>query len=200
MATPEKGESGSSILRRFGPLVAVVLVAQLLIAWLVIEVVLVRAGAPEDDDDILPPARSTAAVVGEDRRLPYYYAPVAFQRIVANPANTNGQRFMLASLELGLKAYDRRKKPPKDDITAHLGQERAVVEIVDRYANKMRAIMADALARRGVDEFDRRDLLPIQEEIRQRINKEVLQPAFPLGTARYEVRVVEVLFTEMVIQ
>ncbi len=132
-------------------------------------------------------------------RLPHYYAPEAFQRLIVNPAGTNAQRYILTSVELGLKSYDRTAKPPKDDITDKLAQDAVVMETLGRYVGKMRSIMSESLSRRRIGEFDRRELIPIQQEIRDRINQEVLRPAFPPATKR-QIVVVEVLFTEMVIQ
>lgn len=194
----------ASMLRRYGPLAAGVLIAQVLISWILIETLLAPGPAAESEtatfERQVRGSQVAQASAAEERRLPHYYAPEAFRRVVVNPARTNASRFMMTSLELGLKSYDRSRKPPKDDVTKNLGGDAETLAILDKYASKMRSIMIAELGKRGIDEFDRQDLIPVQEAIRERINREVLRPAFPAGKAKREVVVVEVLFTEMVIQ
>ncbi len=201
-AEPKAG--GRSTLRRYGPLGAAILIAQITVAWFLIRVLLAPAApvkAAEDEmlkqtltgQDVTAPAK-------QERRLPYYYAPEPLRKLVVNPSRSNAERFLMTSIELGLKAYDRDKKPPKDDITAKLGKDAAMLTVLDKYASKMRAICIESLGKHSIDEFDRQELIPVQAEIRQRINTEVLQPAFSGDKSKRSVVVVEVLFTEMVIQ
>ncbi len=201
-AEPKAG--GRSALRRYGPLGAAILIAQITVAWFLIRILLAPAvpvKAAEDEilkqtlsgQDVTEPAK-------QDRRLPYYYAPETLRKVVVNPARSNAERFLMTSIELGLKAYDRDKKPPKDDITARLGKDAATLAVLDKYASKMRAVIIESLGKRGIDEFERQELIPVKAEIRQRLNDEVMQTAFSGDKSKRSVVVVEVLFTEMVIQ
>lgn len=189
MADEKNDRLNKDALRRYGPLVGLVLIAQVIILWVFIETLSSRFS---DQADV--------SSIAESRRLPHYYAPEALRRITVNPARTKGQRFLSVSAELGLKAYDRTRVPPKDDVTRGLVKDGATLAILDKYASKMRSIIREALSRRGVDEFDRQDLIPLQNEIRERINREVLRPAFAGDKAKRDIVVVEVLFTELVLQ
>lgn len=192
------------MLKRYGPLAAVVLLAQIGIAWLLVTTLLKSPSSPERADDATErqmAVEQAGVPAGEvSRRLPYYYAPEALRRIVVNPARTNASRFMSVSVELGLKSYDRSKKPPKDDVTKNLGKDKESLAILDKYATKMRAIIRDELSKRGIDDYDRQELLPVQNNIRARINREVLKPAFEADKAKRSVVAVEMLFTELIIQ
>ena len=87
MAGESREPEEKSVLRRYGPLAAAVLVAQATLAWIVIEFVFNERGNDELED--LTPEYAIEA--GEKKaevksRLPFYYTSTGLKRIVVNPA------------------------------------------------------------------------------------------------------------------
>lgn len=201
----EKHAKEVSAVRRFGPLAFLILAAQIAIAWVLIQALLTpKSTVRVDDDPMLAQewmGEPEAPAEGEESSegLPYYYQMDALQGVVVNPAGTEGLRYLLASLELGLKAYDRRAQPPEDDVTATLAADAELLKSIDGHGNLMRAIASEELSRRPIEVYEGRQLAPLQEVIRDRINREVLLPAFGGGEPP-EIVVAEVVFIELVIQ
>ena len=95
------GGSGASMLKKWGPLAAIVLLAEFVLAWVVLQLVFKDRIAEEEY------APSVAGEVysmstTEHSPLPYPYTSPALKSIAANPAGTQAQRFVMFSLTLGL--------------------------------------------------------------------------------------------------
>ena len=113
------GGDGGSVLKKYGPLAAIVLLAQVVLAWGIISFVF-KDNVPEEEREDLIPEQSVelrSGQVEEKSRLPYYYSSEALGTITANPAGTNSERFVVLTVQLGLEIYDRDESPPDDDIT-----------------------------------------------------------------------------------
>lgn len=202
----EKQAKEVSAVRRFGPLAILILAAQIGIAWVLIQTLLVPKPPVRSGDDAMlaQELMGVETKVTEDeevaRDLPFYFTTEALNKIAVNPAGTEGMRFMLATLQLGIKAYDRDKKPPGDDLTATLAEEPELIKMLEQYGGIMRSIATESFSKQPLEVFEQRQLAPLQEEIRDRINREVLRPAFAASEENKEVVVVEVVFTDLVIQ
>lgn len=202
----EKQAKEVSAVRRFGPLAILILAAQIGIAWVLIQTLLVPKPPQRGGDDAMlaQELMGVETKVTEDetvaKDLPYYLTIEALSKIAVNPAGTEGTRFMLATLQLGIKVYDRDKKPPGDDITATLTEEPDLLKTLEPYGGIMRSIATESFSQQPLEVFEQRQLTSLQEEIRDRINREVLRPAFTASEVKKEFVVVEVLFTDLVIQ
>lgn len=133
--------------------------------------------------------------------LPYYYISESLQNITANPAGTNSQRFIVLNVQLGLVAYDRGKKPPKDDFTNKLANETDILDKIGRNSPKIRAIISKTVRKKTVADFEESDVQRIEDEMAQQLNREVFKVIFPIDEKnKKEVRVAEVIFSDVIIQ
>lgn len=201
LETPEPKEGNA--LKRYGPLAVIVLVAQVTLAWLVIEFAFktrVNTGLEEDL------TREYAMEFGEKKAdtkggLPFYYTSEDLENIIANPAGTNAERFVMFDIQLGLVAHDRSKKPPKDDITKKVAADGKTLEKLGKHTTKIKSIILKVIRMKTVDQLSGDSLHEVEEEIRKRLNEEVFKVIFPITKdSQKEIQVQEVGFTGIVIQ
>jgi hypothetical protein len=197
----EHDDDQPSLLQRYGPLALAILVAQALIAWALFHFYI---DAPTDtSEQDLVATQVVAPPTGLPARsgLPYYYISESLQNITANPAGTNSQRFIVLNVQLGLVAYDRGKKPPKDDFTDKLVNETDILDKIGRNTSKIRAIISKTVRRKTVAEFEESDVQKIEDEIARQLNQDVFKALFPVDEKnKKEVRVTEVIFSDIIIQ
>lgn len=199
----ENDSDSPSVLKKYGPLAAIVLVAQVVLAWVLIEYVFTGRPDTEGEAELFPDERIVVAAKTERAatRLPYYYKSAELKNIVSNPAGTNAQRIVMASIQLGLVGYDRSKKPPKDDITNKLGEDMQLLQKIDQNAAKMKSIVVKVLRTKTVDQLDGERLTQVEEEIRRRLNDEIFKRIFDVDEKNTrEISVQEVDFSDIVIQ
>lgn len=202
----EKRETDSdtpSTLKKYGPLIAIVLVIQIVVAWALIEFVFKGKPDTERDAELFPEEQ----IVAEERsvraasKLPYYYKSAELKNIASNPAGTDGQRIVVVSVQLGLVGYDRGKKPPKDDITGKLGENAPLLQKIDQHAAKMKSIVVKVLRSKTIDQLDGERLAQVEEEIRRRLNDEIFKRIFVVDEKNTrEISVQEVDFSDIIIQ
>jgi len=198
------GGDGGSVLKKYGPLAAIVLLAQVVLAWVVIQFTL-KDNVPDQAEDPLIPEQSNVEIrQGQEEaksRLPFLYVSESLNQITANPAGTNSERFVVLGVQLGLEAYNRDESPPDDDITSSLGGNAAVLDKIVLYDLKIKSTIMTILRGKTVDELDAQFIHEVQDEIRKRLNKEIFERLFKLDDEnKIEVRVVEVNISDLVIQ
>jgi flagellar basal body-associated protein FliL len=198
------GGDGGSVLKKYGPLAAIVLLAQVVLAWVVIQFTL-KDNVPDQAEDPLIPEQSNVEIrQGQEEaksRLPFLYVSESLNQITANPAGTNSERFVVLGVQLGLEAYNRDESPPDDDITSSLGENAAVLDKIVLYDLKIKSTIMTILRGKTVDELDAQFIHEVQDEIRKRLNKEIFERLFKLDDEnKIEVRVVEVNISDLVIQ
>jgi flagellar basal body-associated protein FliL len=197
------GGDGGSALKKYGPLAAIVLLAQVVLAWVVIQFAL-KDNVPEKPQEALLPEQSVEVRPGgQDQakaRLPHYYSSDNL-KITANPAGTNSERFVVMSVQLGLVAFDRDKKPPDDDMTSQLGSQAAILEKIGTYDLLMKSIVTRIIRTKTVDELEGEYVQELGDEIRKNLNKEVFERLFKIDDDnKIEVQVSEVIISDIIIQ
>lgn len=188
-----------NVLKRYAPLIAIVLVVQAALAWLVIEFAFKTRANTGPKEDLMP----EYAIEKADTRsgLLFYYTSENLKSIIANPAGTNAGRFVMISIQLGLSANDQSKKPPKDDITQKLATDAKVLENLGKHTTKIKSIVLKVIRTKTVDQLDGDRLHEVEEEIRKRLNEEVFKVIFPITKDNQkEIQVQEVDFSDIVIQ
>ena len=150
------GAAGGSVLKKYGPLAVIVLLAQVVLAWVVIQVTLKDKVGLDDTEDPLIPEIEQQMVESDDdgssasTELPYYLKrPEVLERITANPAGTNASRFVVIGVELGLigKNADGELKP------AEIEADAPALLLIDSNLGKMKSIILSVLGKTYIDQF-----------------------------------------------
>lgn len=219
----EQDSSGGSVLKKYGPLALIVLLAQVVLAWAVLTFVikgnLPGKEQPQSEEKLFDdrPAASTSNRGGAKAArvaLPYIYAPTKLSDMTANPAGTNAQRFVMFSVQLGLVAANTKESDPeKRDITADLAAHPDVLAKLDGYVALMKSIIVQVVRQKTVPELEGENLLATADEIRDRLNTEILNEAFKLEDDKggfmgfggekgnkITVQVQDVIFTDIIMQ
>ena len=150
------GAAGGSVLKKYGPLAVIVLLAQVVLAWVVIQVTLKDKVGLDDTEDPLIPEIEQQMVESADgsasTELPYYLKrPEALDRITANPAGTNASRFVVIGVELGLigKNADGENLKP-----AEIEGDAPALLLIDSNLGKMKSIILSVLGKTYIDQFE----------------------------------------------
>ena len=197
------GGDGGSGLKKYGPLAAIVLVAQVVLAWVVISLVLKDNVPEEDSQDLIDEQRVELRSGQEEEkfRLPFYYSPELLGNITANPAGTNSERFVVITVQLGLEAYNRDESPPDDDITEKLAEDTTTLEKIGLYDRRIVSVINRIIRLKTVDELEGEFIHEIEDEIREKLNKNIFQRLFRVDDEnKIEVIVAEVDISNLIIQ
>ena len=203
------GGDGGGVLKKWGPLAAIVMLAQAIIAWVLVEFVL-QDNMPDGPQEQLMPENSSVEIrqiqqpEKEDvrDRLPYIYdSPKVLRTITANPAGTNSERFVVLSVQLGLEAYNTEESPPDDDITSKLKENTVVLERIAEYDLKIKALITSIIRGKTVDELDAQFQNELESEMRDVLNREIFDRLFKIDDEnKTKVRIVEVNISDIIIQ
>jgi flagellar basal body-associated protein FliL len=201
------GGDGGSVLKKYGPLAAIVMLAQAVIAFLIIEFVL-KENMPEEPQDPLIPQMTSETTRqsggdSDDDPLPFLYASEDLKTITANPAGTNSERFVVLSVQLGLKASNTEESPPDDDITDKLGENAEVLDKIALYDLKIKSLIMRIIRGKTVDELDAQFQDELEDEIRKVVSTEIFDRLFKTGEGTEnttKVSVVEVNISDIIIQ
>lgn len=197
------GGDGGSVLKKYGPLAAIVLLAQVVLAWGIISFVF-KDNVPEEEREDLIPEQSVelrSGQVEEKSRLPFYYTTEAMGAITANPAGTNSERFVVLTVQLGLEAYDRGEDPPDDDITEGLPENTVITDKIGLYDQRIVSVISKTIRLKTIDELDGEFIHEIEDEVRKRLNKEIFERLFTVTEEKkIEVIVSEVDISNIIIQ
>ena len=194
------GAAGGSVLKKYGPLAAIVLLAQVVLAWVVIQVTLKDKVGLDDTEDPLIPEIEQQMVESADgsasTELPYYLKrPEVLERITANPAGTNASRFVVIGVELGLigKNADGELKP------AEIEADAPALLLIDSNLGKMKSIILSVLGKTYIDEFES-EMDLIGDEILGELNRQVFDKISWDEDGKKFIKVSEVVFTSKIIQ
>jgi len=199
------GGDGGSVLKKYGPLAAIVLLAQVVLAWVVISF-LFKDNVPEEEQEDLIPDQSVELLSssGEETtktRLPYYYHSEEMGSITANPAGTNSERFVVVSVQLGLEAYNRDDDPPDDDITGDLAENTDLLDKIKLYDQRIISVISKTMRLKTIDELDGELIEETEDEIRKRLNDEIFARLFAVTEEqKIEVIVSEVDIANIIVQ
>ena len=194
------GASGGGVLKKWGPLAAIILLAQVVITWVLVQV-LFKDNMPErPPEEALLEANVSAPQRGpaeEPEGLPFYLPEEL--KVTANPAGTNSDRFVVISVELGLvgKNEDGEDVKPADFPATFAAQ----VGTIAQYIGRVKAIILEIVRSKTMDQLESDNIAEVQKEIKRRLNKEVFQYLFdPEEDGKKDIRVSEVIFPEIIIQ
>ena len=194
------GAAGGSVLKKYGPLAAIVLLAQVVLAWVVIQVTLKDKVGLDDTEDPLIPEIEQQMVESADgsasTELPYYLKrPEVLERITANPAGTNASRFVVIGVELGLigKNADGELKP------AEIEADAPALLLIDSNLGKMKSIILSVLGKTYIDQFES-EMDLIGDEILGELNRQVFDKISWDEDGKKFIKVSEVVFTSKIIQ
>ena len=201
------GGDGGSLLKKYGPLAAIVLLAQVVLAWVLVEFGL-SSNVKEEDTQLLVPDTPTVEVYsggdkGEMTQLPFYYSKEEFKTITANPAGTNSERFVVVSVQLGLLIYDA----DGEDVTEVFNKEetevlsKAPLKQLLKYDNRIISVVNKTLRLKTVDQLQGEFIQDTEDEIRDKLNNEIFYRLFPADDDdKTKVEVSEVDFLNIIIQ
>ncbi len=205
-AAEDGGGDGGSVLKKYGPLALIVLLAQVVLAWVVIQFTL-KDNVPGEDQEALIPEQGKVEIrqgqEEEKSRLPYLYVSENLKTITANPAGTNSERFVVLSVQLGLEAYNTDESPPDNDITDKIedAHQDDIIKKIALYDLKIKSLIMRTIRGKTVDELDAQFQDEIEDEMRQMINKEIFERLFQINDEqKLEVRVVELNISDIIIQ
>ncbi len=197
------GAAGGSVLKKYGPLAAIVLLAQVVLAWVVIQVTLKDKVGLDDTEDPLIPEIEQQMVESDDdgssasTELPYYLKrPEVLERITANPAGTNASRFVVIGVELGLigKNADGEQLKP-----AEIEADAPALLLIDSNLGKMKSIILSVLGKTYIDQFES-EMGLIGDEILGELNRQVFDKISWDEDGKKFIKVSEVVFTSKIIQ
>jgi flagellar basal body-associated protein FliL len=200
---------GGSVLKKWGPLAAIVLVAQGIVAWVVITTVFKdKAGSAEHPAE--PILRETQVQEGGNKTehagpLPQYYSPAPLKKIMANPAGTDASRVVMVAVELGLIEIGEPHGEGEEEEGGEGGEkDNPAFAPMTPYAGKMRALIIEMISSRGIDELlDPEGKKELQEEIKKKLNTQILSKIFVPDPEKEDQKlfeISEVIFSEFVIQ
>lgn len=194
------GGGGGSVLKKYGPLALIVLLAQVVLAYVVIVVALPdKMGGQEPDEPLIPEEQISEDSGGEESgELPFYFKSADLQGITANPAGTNAQRYAVLSVELGLAGEkdgeaisraDMAKLAAIAEATGLLGQQMGLVKSI--ILGKLRASYIDDLEN---------NLDGILDELKDDLNQRVFNRVKWDDDNNMKIRVTGIISTALVIQ
>ena len=198
----EGGGSSGSVLKKYGPLAGIVLLAQVVLAWVVITFAL-KDNIPEQQPDALIPEIEAAPRGRSDEErtaLPFLYSSPELKSITANPAGTNASRFIMFTVRLGLVARDHDESPP-EDITDKLKEDPDLLPQIGEYDAMIKEIITQIVRLKTIDELDAERIEEVKDEIKLRLNKDVFQKLYQIDDDnKREIQVHKVVFADFIIQ
>jgi len=194
-AAPAGG--GGGVLKKYGPLAAIVLLAQVVLAWVVITVTVGdKMSSQEPDEPLIPEAEvSEGGSTEESDELPFYYSNPALTGITANPAGTNAQRYAVLSVELGLVAENEGEPIPPEE----LATDADMALRAEKYMGLVKSIILAKLRSSNIDDLEYK-LGTILDELKAQLNQEVLNKVKWNDDETKKVRITDIRVTGLVIQ
>jgi|APSaa5957512622_1039677.scaffolds.fasta_scaffold97713_1 flagellar basal body-associated protein FliL len=197
---PGGGAAGGSTLKKYGPLAAIVLLAQVVLAWIVIQVTISDKVQPGDSEEPLLPEiqqQRESDDTGVSTELPYYLKrPETLGSITANPAGTNASRFVVIGVELGLTGTNADGEAFKP---ADIEKDAEALLLVDTNLGKMKSVILSILGKKYIDQYES-EMNEIAEEIRHELNRQVFDKISWDEDGQKIIEVAEIVFTNKIIQ
>ena len=198
-APEESGGEGGSILKKYGPLAAIVLLAQVVLAWVVIQFAF-KDKMPEKEGGearLDTEVEQVASVPGDEQEeLPYDFTDPGLLNVIANPAGTNSERFVVIDVALGL--VGQTKKGENLNPEALAGEE--ITKKIQLYMPRVKGVIIQIIRAKRVDELEGDNLDEVREEIRKKLNQEVFDKIFRMEEGEKSINVQEVIFSRIILQ
>lgn len=190
------GGDGGSVLKKWGPLAAIVLIAQVTVAWVLITTVFKdKMGGKEPAEELLP--AETQVEEGGSKaqhlgKLPFYLSHASLKKITGNPAGTNASRFVVVSVDLGLI----------DEKGGDVAVDSPDLLSLEPYAGLAKSIILEIIRSKTVDELTTPEYeAEIKEQIKNTLNSRIMERIFKgENDEELRLRVSEVQFSEFIIQ
>ena len=202
----EEQPAGGGVLKKYGPLAAIVLLAQVILAWVLIQVTVVDKVGDDGDtgDDLLPQQTQVELQRGgletDSGEIPYFWGDVALAKLTANPAGTNAERFVVISLEIGLVGTDDEGEVMT---AAQIEEDPKVAELLPKNLGLIKSVILGVMRAKTIDELDAQ----VQEDVLNTIESELNQKVFDKliwnpedEGSKKKLTISDVIFTEMIIQ
>lgn len=188
---------GGGVLKKYGPLAAIVLLAQVVLAWVVITVTVGdKMGSQEPDEPLIPEEEvSAGGGVEESEDLPFYFTHAELSGITANPAGTNAQRYAVLTVQLGLVGEVEGESIPPEDLAV----DADAYGRAEKQIGLVRSIILQKLRSSYIDDLEN-NLAGILEELKLELNQRVFNKVKWDDDGVKKIRVTEVISTALVIQ
>ena len=198
----ESGEAGGGVLKKYGPLAFIVLIAQVVLAWGIVTFVL-QGQIPNEAEEEQLETDYQVSVAQEDGEnvLPYYFSPLELAKIAINPSGTNADRIAQFSVTLGLVATNTDEDKPEDrDITGQLAEKTELaLDKITPYLPRIKAVVREVMSSKTMDELEPEFEPLVRDEIKDRLNREIFKKIFKIGEEnKIEVKVQDVRFIDLV--
>ena len=202
-------DGGGSVLKKWGPLAAIVLVAQVTVAWVLITTVFKdRAGSADHaPEPILSETQVQEGCNKEESsgELLEYFSPPGLKKIVANPTGTDGAQVVMLSVDLGLKNLKPLTEKKKKESGGEGGEEKDPdMDRMTPYLPKMKAMIIEIVSSKGVVELsDPETRKELQDEIKKQLNSKILSRLYVKDEEDEKKKMLtieEVIFSDFVIQ
>ena len=173
MAEEDQGvpAAGGGVLKKYGPLAAIVLLVQVVLAWVVIKVV--DTGSPADrdpGDPLIPQVKEQAAADQEEGTgLPYQYPSEALAKVTFNPAETNSERFAVLGITLGLQGTNddgERMKP------SEIAADPALAKVAENIPLIQTTILG-VLRQKTIDDLEAANIEEVWKHVQTALNQAV---------------------------
>ena len=171
------GEAGGSVLKKWGPLAAIVLAVQVVFTWALVSFLpdLFNNDKEQEDESLATDRTEVVSKQGEsDERLPFYYPGSFLANITANPAGTNGERFLVFDLELGLAGGEEVENPWEGDDW----KEPTFIKAMEDFLPRIKSIVTEIMRSKTVNELEGEFLKDAKEQMKKRLNEEIFVKIF----------------------
>ena len=195
------GAAGGSVLKKYGPLAAIVLLAQVVLAWVVIQVT-IKDDVSSDGDTGEALLSESADIMGEgeeevSKDLPYFFPSEVLSSITFNPAGTNAERFAVIGIELGLSGVDAEGQPLKPEM---IGADGGSQEKITQNITLIQAKILRLLRSKTIDELDSEMIGEVAKELRDVLNTDVFDKIPWDEEGKMKIKVQEVEFSKIIVQ
>ena len=193
--------AGGSVLKKYGPLAAIVLLAQVVLAWVVIKITSPASTADQDTGDPLIPQAQTQIMEDTDEAtgLPFVYQNEALGKMTFNPAETNSERFMVLDFQLGLMAAndDGESMTP-----AEIAGDAASIALIDANIALIKSTSLRVLRTKTIDDLESDNIEEVWKDLKSRLNEDVFSKIqwSDDGESKKKVAVQSIISTNIIIQ
>ena len=207
MAEEEEGggeEAGGSVLKKWGPLAAIVLLVQSGVAAVLLNLFglgLFSEKKEQEEDSFetsMHDANSTQDEGdGGDEGLPFYYQNDLLKNVTANPAGTNGERFLVFDMELGLAGKNADGDRLEDII---FKEDEVFSKNMEKFMPLIKSIATEIMRSKTVNELEGEFFKEVKDEIETDLNEKVFVKIFKKKKDGFTIRVKDVNISRLVIQ
>ena len=189
--------AGGSVLKKYGPLAAIVLLAQVVLAWVVIQFT-IKDSQPEEDDGAQLISETVTEGPGEEetsKDLPYYFPGEDLNKITFNPAGTNAERFSVISITLGLSGSTDEGPISSADMAL----DAPMAATITGHISLIKAKALKLLRSKTIDQLDS-EMPEIGKQLRDVLNAEVFDKIEWDEDGNKKIKVQEILFPSIIVQ